>query len=297
MRGKKKSLAMLVISMVIYGSIGLFRRSVSLPSAALACYRGLAGAVLLVLLAKAQGKTLFHRIGLRKLLGLAVSGAMMGFNWIFLFEAYNYTSVGTATLCYYMQPAIVILLSPLVFKERMTVRKALCVLLSVIGMILISGVAETGLPRAGELKGILFGLAAAVLYAGVIIMNKKLPGIDAYEKTVLQLLSAGLVLLPYVLAVDVPFAVHWTPGLVFLLLVIGLVHTGLAYVLYFGSMDGLPAQTVAIFSYLDPITALILAAVLLGERMTGLELLGAALVLGAALLSEVRSGRERRAER
>ena len=99
------------------------------------------------------------------------------------------------------------------------------------------------------------------------------------------------------LAVDVPFAVRWTPGLVFLLLVIGLVHTGLAYVLYFGSMDGLPAQTVAIFSYLDPITALILAAVLLGERMTGLELLGAALVLGAALLSEVRSGRERRAER
>ena len=181
---------MLVLSMFIYGSVGIFRRNIPLPSAVLACYRGIAGAVLLLCLAKLQKKQLIHHIGRKKVWGLILSGVIMGFNWILLFEAYNHTSVATATLCYYMAPTIVVLVSPIIFNEKITVKKGICVILAVLGMFFISGIIGNGIPQASEIKGILYGLAATVLYAAVVIINKKLPGIDAYEKTIIQLLSA-----------------------------------------------------------------------------------------------------------
>lgn len=286
-KNEPRSLLMLTLSMVIFGSIGIFRRYIPLSSAALACFRGLAGALVLFLAAKAQKKTISHHIGAGKVLRLAVTGALMGLNWIFLFEAYNHTTVATATLCYYMQPTIVMLLSPLLFSERLTGRKGLCVVLSLIGMVLVSGLAESGAPRLAEMKGVLFGLAAAVLYASVVIMNKKLPGLDAYEKTIIQLLSAAAALIPYLLFAGKPAAVTWTPTVIAMLAVVGVMHTGLAYALYFGSMDGLKAQTVALLSYLDPIVALVLSALILKERMTPFGIAGAVLIIGAALMSEI----------
>ncbi len=283
-----RSLAMLTLSMVIFGSIGIFRRYIPLPSAALACFRGLSGAAVLFAAAKAQKKTLNHHIGAKKILWLALTGAVMGFNWIFLFEAYNHTTVATATLCYYMQPTIVMLLSPLLFSERLNGRKTLCVALSLAGMVLVSGFAEGGMPGASELKGVAFGLAAAVLYATVVIMNKKLPGMDAYEKTIIQLLGAAAALIPYLLLSGVTLTGAWTPTVLVMLLIVGVVHTGLAYALYFGSMDGLRAQTVALLSYLDPVVALVLSALILKERMTPLGIIGAALIIGAAILSETK---------
>jgi len=285
-KNSSRSLLMLTLSMVIFGSIGIFRRYIPLPSAALACFRGASGALLLLAAAKVRGRTVNHHIGARKVLLLALTGAMIGLNWIFLFEAYNYTTVATATLCYYMQPTIVILLSPLVFGERITARKGLCAALSVVGMALVSGFAENGVPTLAESRGVLFGLGAAALYAAVVMMNKKLPGIDAYEKTIIQLLSASAVLLPYLLLAGQLSVAAWTPGVLLLLLVVGFVHTGLAYALYFGSMDGLRAQTVAIISYLDPVVALVLAALILKEQMTAFGIVGAFLIIGAALVSE-----------
>ena len=283
-----RSLLMLTASMVIFGSIGIFRRYIPLSSPALACFRGLSGALVLFLAAKAQKKTLNHHIGGKKTLWLALTGAVMGFNWIFLFEAYNHTTVATATLCYYMQPTIVMLLSPLLFSERLTGRKAVCVVLSLVGMVLVSGFAEGGIPAVSELKGVALGLIAAVLYASVVIMNKKLPGLDAYEKTIIQLLGAAAALVPYLLFAGRPAAAAWTPGVLVMLLIVGVVHTGLAYALYFGSMDGLKAQTVALLSYLDPVVALALSALVLKEHMTPFGIAGAALIIGAAVLSELK---------
>ena len=163
----------LTLSMVVFGTIGIFVRYIPLPSAAIACVRGAVGALFL-LCVMALKKTKPDVDGIKKnLLLLALSGGAIGFNWIFLFEAYRYTTVAAATLCYYMAPVIVIMASPFVFKEKMTVKKILCVLAALVGMVFVSGVAGSGLPEAGELKGILFGLGAAVLYAGVIMMNKK----------------------------------------------------------------------------------------------------------------------------
>lgn len=282
-----QSLLMLVLSMAIFGSIGIFRRYIPLSSAALACFRGTCGALVLFGAAKLQKRKLRNGIGSRKILGLVFTGAMIGLNWMLLFEAYRYTTVPTATLCYYMQPTIVMLASPWVFGEKLTGKKGLCAALSLFGMVLVSGVMENGMPRLSEMKGILFGLGAAALYAAVVIMNKKLPGVDAYEKTVIQLLAAAGVLIPYLLIAKEPLPASWslTEGL--MLAVVGVVHTGLAYALYFGSMDGLRAQTVAIVSYLDPVVALLLSALILHEGLTPAGVVGAAMILGAAFVSEM----------
>lgn len=286
-KNESKSLLMISASMVIWGSVGIFRRFIPLPSAVLACSRGVIGTIFLILLVKLQQKQLFHHIG-RKTIGLLIlSGAVMGVNWILLFEAYNYTSVAAATLCYYMAPTIVVLLSPLLFREKITLRKGICAVLAVVGMVFVSGIIESGIPSVSEFKGILFGLGAAVLYASVVILNKLLPGIDPFEKTIIQLASSAVVLFPYILLSGQTIPENISSLTVVMVLIVGLLHTGIAYAMYFGSVDNLRAQTVALLSYLDPITALILSALILGEKMTVFGIIGAVLIIGAAIVSEM----------
>ena len=222
---------------------------------------------------------------------LLVSGAFIGFNWILLFEAYQYTTVATATLCYYMQPIFVLLISPLVFREKLSIKKICCTVIAFMGMILISGVAGNGGVGFAELKGILFGLGAALLYAAVVIMNKKLGEISAYEKTIVQLGASALVVLPYTLLVEAKGQEAVAPLTVVMIFIVGILHTGIAYALYFGSMDGLNAQTIAIFSYIDPVIAIILSAVILKEPMGIINLTGTVLVLGATFVSEFEFGK------
>ena len=279
------SVMMLITSMLIFGTIGIFRRHIPVSSGFLAFSRGLFGTLFLLLFLRLRGRPFRITMGRRKALLFALSGAAMGVNWILLFEAYNYTSVSTATLCYYMQPAIVILLSPLFFREPLTPRKILCAAVSVFGMVLVSGVIG-GVPAQGsDLKGIAFGLGAAALYASVVILNKKTGTADPYEKTVIQLFSAALIMVPYLLATRDRSFIGMTGTIAVLLLTVGLIHTGIAYVLYFGSMDGVSAQTIALLSYIDPVSALIFSAAFLRESLTPEAVLGAILILGAALLS------------
>ena len=284
MKNNLRSLVMLALSMAIFGTIGPVRRALPLPSAWIAFFRGAVGAAGIVLFCLARGRRL--AVPRRALLPLLASGALIGLNWVFLFEAYNYTSVSAATLCYYMAPVFVVLLSPLVLRERMTVRRALCAAAALLGMILVSGVAEKGLPQPSEARGLLCGLCAAALYAAVILWNKRLAGLDAYAKTAVQLGAAAAVLPPYLFFSPAPAADAWSARTLLLLGVVCAVHTALAYILYFGSMDGLRTQTVALFSYLDPVAALLLSAVFLNERLTPLGIAGAVLILGAAALGE-----------
>lgn len=281
-----KSLIMFISSMLIFGTIGIFRRYIPLPSALLACCRGVIGSVFLLILATARKQGKREKIGAKKFTIFAIMGVLIGINWLLLFEAYNYTTVPTATLCYYMEPTIVILLSPLVFHEKLTLKKGICALVAVVGMVFVSGVVENGVPSLAELKGVLLGLGAAVLYATVVIINKKLPGVEVYQKTTIQLLAAAIIMVPYLLLTENFTEVKCNATAVVMLLVVGLIHTGVAYALNFGSMDGLRGQSIALFSYLDPITALILSALILHETMSVWGVIGAVLILGAAFLSE-----------
>ncbi len=276
-----------VASMLLFGTIGIFRRFIPLPSAFLAFARGILGGLFLLAVVRLRGKRGAERLPGRLLLRLAVTGAMIGFNWMLLFEAYNRTTVAVATLCYYMQPTLVTLLSPLVFGERLTGRKAACALVSVIGMALVSGVADSGGTPGGDWRGILLGLGAAALYAGVVIMNKKIRGVDAYRRTPVELLSAGAVMLPYLLLTGGFGEIAFTPAATGLLLVVGILHTGVAYALYFGGMEGLRVQSVAVLSYIDPVSALLLSALFLKEPLTAMNLVGAVLIIGSAMASEI----------
>ena len=278
-----KSLLLLLGSMAIFGGIGLVRRWIDLPSSVIAMSRGLIGGAAIYALLRARGERLNLRSLGREGLWLLLSGALLGFNWILLFEAYRYTSVAIATLCYYMAPILVILLSPLLFGEPITAKKALCVLVALIGMLLVSGVLRGG--GRGDLRGVLLGLSAAVFYAAIVLTNKKVTTVDGLRRTVIQLLTAGLVLIPYVLLTEDVAALSFTPGTVGLLLVAGLVFTALTYAMYFSAIPGLRAQTAALGSYIDPVVAVLLSALLLREPMSALDWLGAALILGATAVS------------
>jgi len=283
-----RALPKMILSMVIFGTIGIFRRSLPLPSEVLAFARGIMGGLFLLLVMKARRKTFaWDRIRKRDLLFLVITGGMIGFNWILLFEAYNYTTVAVATLCYYMQPVIVICLAPLVLHESANAKQVVCVLLSVIGMVLVSGVVGGTQQSAGSFKGIALGLGAAALYAGVVLTNKRIADIPAYEKTIIQLFSAAFVLIPYMLLRGTLRSYPLSAGGIILLLIVGIVHTGIAYLLYFGAIEGLAARSSALLSYIDPVTAVLLSALLLGESMTGLSILGAVLIIGSAIFSEL----------
>ena len=281
------SILMLIASMLIFGTIGVFRRYIPVSSAFLAFSRGILGGLCILAFARLKRRDAGEKPPARVLLCLVVTGMFIGINWILLFEAYNHTTVAVATLCYYMQPTIVMLLSPVIFREKLTGKKAVCAAVAILGMVLVSGVIDGGGAGSGSLKGVMLGLGAAVFYSAVVIMNKKMHGVDAYLKTTVQMLSAGAVMIPYLLLTNGFSADNFTPEAVFLLLVVGIVHTGIAYVLYFGSMDGLRVQTVAILSYIDPVSALLFSAFLLRERLTVMNLIGAVLIIGSAVISEI----------
>ena len=279
----------LIASMFIFGTIGIFVRHIPLPSSIIALVRGFVGAFFVLLFVYLR-KSKVDKAAIKKnFLILALSGAFIGINWILLFESYNYTTVATATLCYYMQPIFVILASPFLLKEKLTVKKAVCVLVALLGMVFVSGVLTTGIPALSEAKGILYGLGAAFFYATVVLMNKKITDINAYDKTIMQLGMGAIVLSPYVMLTQDfgTAASSMTPALWALLLFVGLIHTGVAYVLYFDALKDLKAQTVAIFGYIDPIVAIILSALLLKENMGLYGVIGAILVLGSTFISEM----------
>lgn len=281
-----KSYIMLISSMLIVGTIGIFRRFIPLSSALLAFFRGVIGAAFLGAFLILKNRAGRQRIAGKKLVGLILNGAFIGINWILLFEAYNYTTVAKATLCYYMEPTIVLLLSPLVFKERLSLKKGICALTALVGMVLISGVIGMENFQGHDMRGVLLALGAACFYALVVIINKKIGEFDAYEKTTIQLFSAAIALLPYLLITGSFLNIQFDFKMIVLLLIVGILHTGIAYVLYFGSMSGLKAQTISALSYIDPVVAFAVSTLILREPITVAAVMGAVLIIGAALVGE-----------
>lgn len=287
-----KSYIMFLSAMMIFGTIGIFRRYIPLSSGMLAFSRGILGSAVLGIYFMVGGKRSGDAFDRKTYLFLAASGVMTGINWILLFEAYNYTSVATATMCYYMEPTIIILLSPLVFREKLTMKKLACAVAAIVGMMFVSGVLEDEGIQASDGIGIGFGLGAAVLYAAVVMLNKKIPEGNVYKKTIIQLMAASIVLAPYLLLTEDFSAIQMDGMAIGMVLIVGIVHTGLAYAMYYSSIQGLQAQSIAILSYLDPVLALILSSLVLQEKMSLFGVVGAVLIMGSALVSE-RGGAEK----
>ena len=275
----------LVTAMTVFGTLGLFVRNIPVSSGELALYRAVLAALLLAAFFLVTGQKIpFAKIKKEVPLLLA-SGVAMGINWILLFEAYKYTTVSAATLSYYFAPVIVTVVCPLLFKEKLTGRQILCFVMSTVGLVLITGIGDMG--GGQDLIGILFGLGAAVFYAAVVLLNKFIKNVEGIHRTFLQFLAAIVILIPYVLSTSgITLGSLSGKGWVNLL-VVGLVHTGITYCLYFSSLKELPGQKAAILSYIDPLVAVLISVTVLGESMTLWQAVGGLLILGFTLWNEL----------
>ncbi len=283
----KNARLMIVISMFIFGTLGLLVRNISVTSGELALYRAVMASVLLgVYFLVTKQKIEWKRIG-KELPLLIISGMAMGVNWILLFEAYKYTTVSIATLSYYFAPVLVTVACPVLFREKMGWKEWLCFAMSTLGIVLITGVGDLG-SGSSHLTGIAFGLGAAVLYASVVMLNKYINGVSGIQRTFLQFVSAVVILVPYVWCTS-GATLHTMDGTGWICLaIIGLVHTGLAYCLYFSALKDIPGQEAAILSYVDPLVAVMISVFILGEDMTAVQIIGGALILGFTLWNEIR---------
>jgi len=273
-------------SMFIFGTLAPFVKNINISSGELALYRAVQAALLVgIFLLITKQKLSFGSIK-KELLLLLLSGAAMGANWILLFEAYKYTTVSVATLSYYFAPVLVMALCPLLFKEKFTPKQLVCFVMSTVGLVLITGTAGGG---QKDLLGIAFGLGAAVLYASVMLLNKFIKGVTGLHRTFVQFLSAILVLLPYVAFTDGFTLAELDKISCGALLAVGIIHTGIAYCMYFTALKELPGHNVAILSYIDPLTAVLVSVIWLGESITLPQIIGGALILGFTLLCELPS--------
>lgn len=286
MNTTKRARFCLILSMVSFGTLAPFVRNISVTSGELALYRAILAALLIgSFLMVTRQRTSFRRLG-KELLLLLLSGVAMGFNWILLFEAYKYTTVAISTLSYYFAPVIVTLVCPLLFKEKMTKKQILCFLMSTVGLSLVIGITNLG-SGGNDAVGIAFGLGAAVLYATVILLNKFIKGVTGIHRTFLQFLAAVAVLTPYVMLTSgcnlgsLDFT-GWG-----CLLIVGLVHTGITYCLYFTSLKELSGQEAAILSYMDPLVAVIIGVLVLKEPLNWQQLVGGLMILGFTLWNEL----------
>lgn len=281
--GKMKEKLSMILSMVIFGTIGIFVNYIGLPSGVIAAFRGITGAIVILIVMLLTGRKVDFKAIKKKLPVLLASGIAIGFNWILLFEAYRFTGIPVATVCYYTAPIIVVIASTFIFKDKLKAKQIICVIIALIGVALVSGVFQSDSSR---ITGVLCGLGAAGLYASVMIMNKFMGNVEVYERTVIQLASAGLVVLPYALFTmgDISF----NPKSAILLVVVGIVHTGFAYLLYFGAIKKLNSRTTAILSYIDPASAIILSSLVFMKMPAAYELIGVVLIMSAAILSEIR---------
>ena len=285
MKKLMNSRLMLIVSMVIFGTLAPFVRNINVSSGELALYRAILAAVLIGLfLLITRQKIPFRKIK-KDIPLLLFSGIAMGINWILLFEAYKYTTVSVATLSYYFAPVIVTVISPLLFREKLTAKQIICFMMSTVGLVLITGIGD--ISGNEHIVGILFGLGAAVFYATVILLNKFIKNVDGIHRTFLQFLSAIAVLIPYVFFTSgITLQVLDKRGWINLLIV-GLVHTGITYCMYFSSLKELPGQKAAILSYIDPLVAVLISVTVLGENITAMQIVGGLLILGFTLWNEI----------
>ena len=275
----------LIFSMMLFGTIGTLSRYINMPSSIICLGRAFFGVVTILVLLSVRTEKPDTEAIRRNFWWLLLSSTLMCCNWICQFEAYKYTTIATGTLCYYMQPVFYIIAGAVVLKEKLTVKKICCVAVAFGGMILVSGVLQIGL-HFSELKGVVFGVSGGFFYAMVVLINKYMKDISPVNTTIMQLALVSVIMLPYSAATGAFGEVSITTVGIICLLILGVLHTGIGYIIYFDAVNKLPTQTVGILSYIDPVEAVLLSAFFLREPMTIWTVIGAVMILGAAAYSE-----------
>ena len=281
----------LLLLMCAYGCLGPVVRGISLPTVVIVWARAVISACSLLLFRLVSRKK--SRKEYRSFfVPMLISGVFLAVDWIGLFGSYRYTTIATTTLCYYVAPVLVILGAALFLRERLTVRKAVCIAVAFIGMILVSGMAENGLPALSEMKGVLLALLGALGYASVILINKRCPDGDPLLRTLVQLSTAAVIMTGYVLLTTDLSACTLHVKDVILLLLLSVVMTGMAYIVYFSLIVRIPSSSVAFFSYADPFVAVLISVFFLGEPLSLPALAGGVLIIGASIVAELPENRK-----
>ena len=279
----KLDLSKYIFVLCLFGSNGIVASYILLNSEEIVFWRTLIASVFLVgvfLLSKQKFSFLQYK---KDALFLSLGGFSLGMSWIFLFEAYTYVGVSVGTLLYYCGPVIVMVLAPILFKERLTFVKLIGFVIVLAGMVFVNSEAFL----EGKMSiGIVLGLLAAVMYATMVIFNKKGQAIQGLENTAIQLVSAFLLVTVYSL-IKGSFPVSINTESILPIIILGLVNTGIGCYFYFTSIGKLPVQTVSILGYIEPLSALLFSALFLGENLSPLQLVGAACILGGAALGEL----------
>lgn len=280
----------MILGMTIFGSIGIFVHKIGLPPAIIASIRAIVGAAFLAIILGFYSNRANLSDVKKNIIPIAISGTALGFNWIFLFQAYQQTTIPIATVCYNLAPVFVLVLSPVLLREKVTLVSVACTLGALAGAILLSGVTSGD---ALNVTGVTYAVIAAILYAVIMLTNKKISGISSLDNAFYQMAVASVVTIAYsVFTVDMS-TVTFGGNIGWMLLVLGILHTAIAYALVFSASKRMAAQAWGILSYLEPATAIILAFFLLKQPITAIEALGAVMVFGFALINALVKRRKR----
>lgn len=279
----KRGYFMYIAALCLFGSNGVVALNIALESYQIVMLRTLIASVFLCLAYFVSGGRMRALEYKKDMACIAVSGAAMGISWIFLFEAYVLAGVSIPTLAYYCGPVIVMALSPFIFGEKITIFKIAGLGSVAAGMLLVNG-AE--LHSGGISRGLFYGLAAALMYSFMVIFNKKAKNVTGLENSAMQMCVACAVSTVYAVGKGLPSiagVIEFAVPVMFL----GLINTGVGCYLYFTSIQKLPAASVAVCGYLEPLSALLFSAVMLNEKLSYAQLLGAALIIGGAAMGEL----------
>jgi len=284
---KKYKLEFLIV-MCLFGVLGPVVKAIGLPSSAIACLRAVIAALALGIYYLLRKKRIEKEKVKRSLLPLLLCGVCLAGDWIGLFESYNYTSVATATICYYIEPIFMLLGSAIFLREKLYKKHLFCIVIAFLGVAMVSGIVENGLPSISEFKGVLFAILGALFYAAIVLLNKKyLSDVDPVFRTLVQLVVAAIITAPYVFATEDTASFVFTPKSIMLLLLLGIAMTAIPYIVYFSNIVRIPTKTAAIFSYADPVVAVIVSVLFMHEPISIYGILGAILVIGSAIFSEI----------
>lgn len=270
-----------IFALLLFGSNGIVASRIDLNSYEIVLLRTLIGSLLLIaIFFLSRGKLTFWKHK-KDFAFLAVSGIAMGTSWMFLYEAYAQIGVSIASLCYYCGPVIVMILSPLLFKEKLTSTKIIGFLAVLIGIFFVNGFGAVAANRFG----LLCGLASAIMYAFMVIFNKKATAITGLENSALQLFIAFATVTVFV-GFKQGFIIDIPTESVLPIFILGLLNTGIGCYLYFSSIGKISVQTVAICGYLEPLSAVLFSVIFLREVLLPVQSVGAGLIIGGAIFGE-----------
>ncbi|WP_144645131.1 DMT family transporter [Priestia megaterium] len=274
-----------VLSMIIFGTMGLIVRYIDLSSSEIALLSSSIGCLFLMIVFLMRKRTISWKLVKVNACILFFSGIALGGNWMFIYQAYDHTTLTNATLGYYFAPVFVMILSPFILKEQLPVKKIICIGIAIIGMLMIVG---NGVSASGteDLLGIVFGLLAAACYAALMLLNKFIRLMGRLEITIIQLGITALLLLPYVFLTEGFGVFEVSKSSVPFIIILGIMNTGVGFWLFFSGMEKLKGQSIAMLSYVDPFVAILISAVILREHMTIVQIIGGALLLGSTFISE-----------